>query len=116
MLELLPCTKNKGDRSDFNNYHYILIILLLSIVGKLFARVILSRLQELAARIYPESQSGFRSDRSTMDMIFSVRQLQEKCREQNMPLYMTFYLVSREARSLFNCWGKLDALPPCSVS
>ena len=79
--------KNKGDRSDCNNYR---CILLLSIVGKAFARVLLIRLQKLASRVYPESQCGFRAGRSTIDMFFSVRQLQKKCREQGMPLYMAF--------------------------
>ena len=76
---------------------------MLSTVGKLFARVVLKRLQKLADRVYPESQCGFRSERSTIDMIFSLRQLQEKCREQNQPLYVAFIdltkafdLVSRD--------------------
>ena len=56
----------------------------------MFARVVLSRLQILADRIYPESQCGFRSGRSTVDMIFSIKQLQEKCREQQQPLYLAF--------------------------
>ena len=79
--------KNKGDRSDCNNYRGIS---LLSIVGKLFARVALKRLQVLAERVYPESQCGFRPNRSTIDMVFSIRQLQEKCREQRMPLFIAF--------------------------
>jgi hypothetical protein len=44
--------KNKGDRSDCNNYSGIS---LLSIVGKVYARIILNRLQLLADRVYPES-------------------------------------------------------------
>ena len=48
------------------------------------------RLQKLAERIYPESQCGFRAGWSTIDMIFSLRQLQEKCREQHMPVYIAF--------------------------
>ena len=79
--------KNKGDRTDCNNYRGIS---LLSIVGKLFARVILSRLQRLAERVHPESQCGFRAERSTIDMVFSLRQLQEKCREQRKALYIDF--------------------------
>ena len=79
--------KNKGDKSDCNNYRGIS---LLSIVGKAFARVALTRLQTLASRVLPESQCGFRAGRSTIDMIFSLRQLQEKCREQHMPLYIAF--------------------------
>ena len=42
----------------------------------------LQQLQTLAARIYPESQCGFRAGRSTIDMIITVRRIQEKCREQ----------------------------------
>ncbi|GAA6071721.1 uncharacterized protein LOC117871822, partial [Tachysurus ichikawai] len=58
--------------------------------GKAFAHVALARWQTLASRIYPESQCGFRAGRSTVDMIFSLRQLQEKCCEQQMPLYIAF--------------------------
>ena len=65
-------------------------ISLVSVVCKVFAPVVLARLQILADRIYPESQCGFRSGRSFVDMIFYVRQLQEKCREQQQPLYIAF--------------------------
>ena len=64
--------KNKGNRQDCNNYSGIA---LLSVVGKVRARVILSRLADL---ILPESQCGLRPHRSTIDMIFTLRQLQEK--------------------------------------
>ncbi len=105
--------KNKGDRSDCNNYRGIS---LLSIVGKLFALVVLARLQRLANRVYPESQCGFRAGRSTVDMIFSLRQLQEKCREQQQPLYIAFVdltkafdLVSRSG--LFSLLKKIGCPP-----
>ena len=64
--------KNKGDRSDCKNYR---VISLLSIVGKVFTRVALKRIQVLAAKDYPESQCGFRVNRSTIDMILSLKQL-----------------------------------------
>ena len=111
--KIITLYKNKGDRSDCNNYREIS---LLSIVGKVFARVFLARLQVLAERIYPESQCGFRAERSTVDMIFSVRQLQEKCREQQMPLYIAFIdltkafdLVSR--KGLFQLLKKIGCTP-----
>ena len=50
----------------------------------------LKRLQILATHIYPESQCGFRARRSTIDMVFSLKQLQEKCSEQHKPLYIVF--------------------------
>ena len=111
--KIVTLFKNKGDRSDCNNYRGIS---LLSVVGKVFARVVLARLQILADRIYPESQCGFRSGRSTVDMIFSVRQLQEKCREQQQPLYLAFIdltkafdLVSRTG--LFKLLEKIGCPP-----
>ncbi|KAG7305186.1 hypothetical protein JYU34_009222 [Plutella xylostella] len=85
--EIITLYKGKGDRGDCNSYRGIS---LLSIVGKAFAKVVLNRLETLAARIYPESQCGFRAGRSTTDMIFTLRQLQEKCREHRTPLYMAF--------------------------
>ncbi|XP_047481777.1 uncharacterized protein LOC125034148 [Penaeus chinensis] len=62
--------KNKGDKGDCNNYRGIS---LLSVTGKVFPRVLLARLQALVNRVYPESQCSFRSNRSTADMIFSLR-------------------------------------------
>ena len=84
---IITLYKNKGDRSDCNNYRGIS---LLSIVGKTFACVTLNRLQSSAERVYPEVQCGCRAERSMIDMIFSLRQLQEKCREQRRPLYIAF--------------------------
>ncbi|XP_022809753.1 uncharacterized protein LOC111346749 [Stylophora pistillata] len=48
------------------------------------------RLQGIAEKILPESQSGLRPNKGTTDMIFSVRQRQEKYMEQNKPLYLAF--------------------------
>lgn len=80
--------KRKGNRSNCDNHRGIS---LLSIAGKILARVILNRLLDsIVDNIYPESQCGFRRNRSTSDMIFAMRQLQEKCKEQNMGLYTAF--------------------------
>ena len=54
---IVTLCKNKGDRSDCNNYRGIS---LLSVVGKVFARVALQRLQQVAEWVDPESQCGFR--------------------------------------------------------
>ena len=99
--------KNKGERNDCNNYRGISPR---SILGKVFARVILIRLQKLAEHIYPESQCGFSAERSTIDMIFSLRQLQEKCREQHMPLYIAFIDLTK-AFDLVSRDGLFKVLP-----
>jgi len=76
--KIITLYNNKGELSDCNNYRGISLF---SIVGKAFARVLLNRLQCLAEMVYPESQCRFRAARSTINMVFSLRQLQEKCRE-----------------------------------
>ena len=79
--------KKRGSKSDCRNYRGISI---LSVSGKIFARVILNRLITVSEQTLPEAQCGFRPGRSTVDMIFAVKQLQEKCIEQNKPLYSVF--------------------------
>ena len=56
-----------------------------------------------------------------MDMIFSLRQLQEKCREQQKPLFIAFIdltkafdMVSRSG--LFSILRKIGSLPDYSAS
>ena len=111
--KIITLLKNKGERGDCNNYRGISLP---GVVGKFFAKVILIRLQKLAERVYPESQCGFRAGRSTIDMVFSLRQLQEKCTEQQMPLYIAFIdltkafdLVSRDG--LFQILPKIGCPP-----
>ena len=111
--KIITLYKNKGERSDCNNYRGIS---LLSIIGKVYAQVLLICLQRLAEHIYPESQCGFQAERSMVDMVFSLCQLQEKCREQQMPLYIAFIdltkafdLVSRDG--LFKALRKISCPP-----
>ena len=73
----------KGSRTECGNYRGISP---LSVAGNILAKVLLNRLQPLSESIIPETQCGFRPGRGTTDMIFSARQVQEKCREQGCDL------------------------------
>ena len=42
-----------------------------------------------------EAQSGFRSHRSTIDQIFTLKTIMEKRREYNKPLFMCFIDISK---------------------
>ena len=112
--------KRKGNPQVCDNHQGIS---LLSIAGKILARVLLNRLNEHLEQsgLLPESQCGFRKNRRTIDMIFTARQLQEKCQEQNVDLYMTFVnlfkafdTVSREGlwkiMAKFGCPAKFIAM------
>ena len=80
--------KRKGNRQACDNHRGIS---LLSIAGKILARILLNRLNvHLEQGLLPESQCGFRKERGTIDMVFAARQLQEKCQEQNLDLYSIF--------------------------
>ena len=75
---IISLYKNKGEKSDCSNYQGIT---LLSIAGKILARVLLNRLiPTIAQKNTPESQCGFRFNRGTVDMILVLRQIQEKRR------------------------------------
>ena len=80
--------KRKGNKQACDNHRGIS---LLSIAGKILARILLNRLTaHLEQGLLPESQCGFRKERGTIDMVFAARQLQEKCQEQNTDLFSTY--------------------------
>ncbi|VDL94862.1 unnamed protein product [Schistocephalus solidus] len=75
--------KWKGNRKFCDNH---ISISLLNIAGKIFARILLNRLNgHLEQGLLPESQCGFRQHRGT-----TARQLQEKYQEMRNHLYTPF--------------------------
>ena len=111
---LISIFKGKGSKSVCGNYRGISI---LETVGKVFAKILLNRLTKwICPRIIPESQCGFRAGRGTMDMIFSVRQLQEKCIEHQVALYQVFVDLTKafdtvNRNALWIILGKLGCPP-----
>ena len=105
----------KGSRKECGNYRGISLP---SIAGKIVACMILSRLNDKITPHVPETQCGFRNNQSTMDMVFSLRQIQEKCTKPNLETYAVFIdftkafdTVSRERLWLvlrrFECTEKI---------
>ena len=92
-VSIVTIFKNKGDKVVCGNHRGIS---LLAVAGKVLAKVMLQRLiKNITESILPESQCGFRKNRSTVDMVFTTRQLQEKCREQHKYLFMAFVDLSK---------------------
>ena len=73
---IIHLCKRKGNPQVCDNHRGIS---LLSIAGKIVAKIILNRLNAHLHKtgLISESQCGFRKDRGTIDMIFKARQLQE---------------------------------------
>ncbi|KAE9418568.1 hypothetical protein Angca_009867, partial [Angiostrongylus cantonensis] len=77
----------KGDLHDIGNYRPIC---LLSVVYKLFTRVILNRIDRTLDEGQPCEQAGFRKGFSMMDHIHTLTRLIEVSREYKRPLCLTF--------------------------
>ena len=79
-------------------------------VGKILSRVFLNRLNayNITPKVVPESQCGFRSGRSMIDMVFCLRQIQDKCIEQTMlevaisDIQEGVYIQTRKEADLLN--------------
>ncbi|XGW32297.1 hypothetical protein V3C99_017105, partial [Haemonchus contortus] len=77
----------KGDPDNIGNYRPIC---LLSVIYKLFTRVILNRIGRILDEGQPCEQAGFRKGFSTIDHIHTLTRLIEVSREYKMPLCLTF--------------------------
>ena len=83
----VPLYKGKGRPDECDNYRGIM---LLSVPGKVYARILLRRLAVFAENALSESQNGFRKGRSCTDAIFTLRRLVELTLEQQQQLYLAF--------------------------
>ena len=79
----------KKDRTECGNYRGISLV---THAGKILLKTIACRLSGYceSTGILRERQSGFRPNRSTTDMMFLVRRLQEVARKKQIPLYACF--------------------------
>ena len=84
---LIRLYKNKGDKRICDNYRGISLLV---VAGKVFARIILTRIQDMLNRQLLEEQAGFRPGRSTIDQIFTLKKVMERSREFHQPLHMCF--------------------------
>ena len=71
---IIPIHKKK-DKLDCSNYRGIS---LLCHSSKIFSSIILQRIKGRTEEILAEAQCRFRANRSTIDQIFTLRQLAEK--------------------------------------
>ena len=88
--KLIPIFNSNGDILECNNYRGIK---LMSHFMKLWERVIEARLREIVNN--RENQFGFRPGMSTTEPVFALRQLHEKCSENNNDLHMVFVDIEK---------------------
>ncbi|XP_073989088.1 uncharacterized protein [Rhodnius prolixus] len=83
---IVPIFK-KGSNRECNNHRGIS---LLSVPGKLYGRILETRLRRKVDHLLGEDQCGFRSNRSTQDLIFTLRQIMEKNIEYDKEVHLCF--------------------------
>ena len=78
---ICPIYKNKGDPLDCKNYRGIS---LMSHCGKLYERILETRLRDKVENLLSESQCGFRPGRGTVDQIAALRLYLDKSWEHDI--------------------------------
>ena len=84
---MVPLYKGKGDVHDCSNFRDIS---LLSVVGKVYGRILINRIRDKTENVIAEVQSGFRRGRRCTDQIFIVRQICEKYLGKGKGVYFAF--------------------------
>ena len=103
----------KKDRTEFGNYRGISLV---AHAGKILLKIIARRLSEYCerVRILPEEQSGFRPNRSTTDMMFVIRRLQELTRKKRIPpTYALSTLPKRTTPLIEHSFGQHSPVLAC---
>ena len=72
---IVPLYKGKGERTECKNYRYIS---LLSMVGKIYAGILVDRVCRMTGSLIDDEQVGFRGGRVCVDQIFTLKQIGEK--------------------------------------
>ena len=112
---IVPLYKGKGDRHECSNSRGIS---LLSVVGKVYGRILIERIRRKTDDVVSEVQGGFRQGRGCVDQVFVVRQVCEKYLAKGKEVYWAFMdlekaydRVDREALwdvlQLYGVGGKL---------
>ncbi len=111
----------KGDRVC-SNYRWIT---LLSLPGKVYARVLERRIRQMVEPLIQEEQCGFRPGRGTLDQLYTLTRVLEGSWEFARPVHMCFV----DLEKAFDCvpcsilwggalgvWGPRHSVKCCPVS
>ena len=84
---MVPLYKGKEDVHDCSNFRGIG---LLSVVGKVYGRMLINVIRDKTKNVIAEVQSGFRRGRGCTDQIFIVRQMCEKYLGKGKDVHFAF--------------------------
>ena len=67
---IVPLYKGKGERNEYKNSRGIS---LLSVVGKIYAGILVDRVHRVTTGLIEDEQGGFRAGRGCVDQIFTLK-------------------------------------------
>ena len=74
---IVPLHKSKGERTECKNY---IDIGLLTVVGKMYAGILVDRVRRVTEGLINDGQGGSRSWRVSVDQILTIHQVGEKAK------------------------------------
>ena len=77
----------KGDKNECANNRTISLIVHAS---KVILKIIIKRIKKRYREEISEEQAGFVEDKGTRDQIVNIRNIMEKCKNHNIPIYLCF--------------------------
>ena len=95
--ETIPKSPKKGDLGNCDDWRGVT---LLPITSKVFSQIIHTRLAEALDEYIRQEEAAFHPGRSCSDHIFTLRQILEKSKEWNAPLYANFIDFERAIGSI----------------
>ncbi|XP_060665791.1 uncharacterized protein LOC132798086 [Drosophila nasuta] len=105
-LSMICPILKKGDATVRTNYRGIS---LLPVAYKVLTSVLCERLKPHAEALIGPYQCGFRPGKSTVDQIFTLRQILEKSYENQIDTYHLFV----DYKAAFDSPGEIAYMPPC---
>ena len=104
----IPIPK-KGNLKECSNYRTISLIVHAS---KVLLKIIKGRIKLHYDREMAEEQAGFVEGKGTREQIVNIRIIIEKCRDQNIPLYMCFidYAKAFDCVSHRKLWDTMEQM------
>ena len=82
-----PLHKGKGEKNECKNYR---CIGLLSMIGKIFAGILVDRVRRMTWGLIDNEKMGFTAGSECVDQIFTLKQIGEKAREKKCRVYVGF--------------------------
>ena len=67
-----------------------------SVIGKIYARIIVDRVRKMTEGLIDNVQGGFRAGMGFVDQIFTLKQIGEKAREKKCRVYVGFMDLEKD--------------------